>query len=303
MDNCVLGAATRLAIEGQRLQFTKFIDQSVHTLVDSSRDAITGFRHGLSERTDYGIKIYRFRVMIEPTVADLTALLPVMGFTASGTLWTIQEDIPAADVLVDFGTRIRRYENAYCDMAVFRDQKGGVPLRLELGFVAIGNPTEDEDYDLSDHSSTFPAFANPIGAGYIFPQAAITLRGTARGFDRYALVINNNLQVRHQNSQYADSVCAGAGEIYLATSVPYVDTPIDNTDLYDEPMANTAAEGATLVYTRTSVGTTTVNMLKAHEIAKPPSINGKSEPINLPLFYRIMRTAQSAALTINHVVS
>lgn len=303
MDNCVLGVPTGLAIDGRRLQFTKFIDKSVHTLVDSSNDAITGFRHGLKERVEKGVKIFRFSAMIEPTIADLTFLWPRMGFSngGSGEIWTIQEDIDECDVLVEYVTRVRRYEHSFCDYAIFRDQKGGVPLRLELGFVAISDPvtdpTEDKDYDLSDYSSTFPTFSSPLGPGFIFPQTTITLRGSARGFDRYALMLNNNLVLRHQNGQNADSVCVGASEINLATSVPYIE---DNVDLYDEPAENAAGEAGSLVYTRTGVCTTTFSFNTLEEIAKPPSITAKSEPVNLPLFYRVLRSVSAAALSVNH---
>lgn len=254
----------------------------MHTIVHDPQ-SITGLRYKLVERADYGIKIYRFRAFLEPTITDWSYLLPVMGFpNTSGNNYTMGSEIEPFDVLVEYGDiRCWRWENSFCDVVVVRDAKGSVPQQVEMQFVALD---ENYNYNLSDHDSTFPVFPSPQDAGFIFTQSAMTLRGTSREFDQYSLIINNNLVPRWQNSQTADAVCTGGAEIYLATSTPYNAT---NRDLYEEPASNTAFEAGSLVYTRGG-RSLAVNMHRLVDIARPPSIKGKNIEVRLPNFYEVM---------------
>lgn len=282
------GALSKLAINGQHFEFLS-IDtlDSEHGLVDGSDEAIRGTLDHDKNRVTQGLTKFRHRITMQPSPAELNILLPLMAFTESTDVFTLGDTYTAFDMIIDRVAKVHTYAGSKIDMAVFRGQKGNKPLQLQIDVISL---TETEA-----NAGTFSATTIDSDIAFAFTEGVLTLQGGAEAFDRFALIINPNMQVQHNNSRNADSIFPTNRQIYLATSSPYTS---DETALYTTPVGSAAGAGATLVFTRGGQSTTfTFENLKA--LARPPKIPGKTE-IRLPLFYKAFGDGSDRPITITH---
>lgn len=288
MANCgVQGAITRLALAGQQFTFEQIDDQSVRNLVDDGEEAITGYYDPLSERVSLGLQVLTLNVRLRPTPKDITAILPLIGFDLATGTWTLPNAVSPASftAIIDRSAKVHTYSTCYVNRATLAGQTGNKPLVIDL---QIFCSTFSEGTSFGS-----PTALNNDGP-YPFSTGVITLRDTARQFDRFALSINNNLQRQFENTLTAACIDVTKREITLATSVPYKSA---NTDLFTTPMITDAlGDNATLVFTKGNQSTSIAfNNLK--EIARPPGIPGKVA-VRLPVFYRAYRDLTNKSVTI-----
>lgn len=317
MTACNQGATTRLALgvtaSVQQVEFLSFIDESQFGLVDNSQRAIRGTLEGHSNRVTAGLERLKFKITMNPSPSEMDLILPLIGTTEVSTdNFSVVDGSsnsvapPAFEVVVDRNTQIDVYTDCKVDVAVYRGQKGDAPVELILEVYAAGM--------IQDHGAWTDSGSNAIAAigtpdiCYAFTEGTLKL-GTSEGedsdgiieFDRFAVVINNNLEVQYNNSRTPTNICATRRDIQLLANSPFVS---GTKALFNTPAGGTttgySSPNAYVKFTRSSANISTefrFGNLKA--IATPPDIPGKQE-IRLDLAYTAYTTSSAAALVVVH---
>lgn len=283
------GAVSRLAINGQQVEFNAIREGTRTELVDNGDQAIRGTLDHAKERVTQGLVWVKHIITMQPTPSELDVIIPLIGFSVSSDTYTLTDDFTSLTftMLIDRVAKIHTYASSIVDKAVFRGQKGRLPISLEL---TILSPTETEG-----STWTGPPTALDTDHNYAFTEGVLTVQGGAESFDRFALSIDNKCAVQHNNSRTATCITPTDREIILACSTPYTSA---ETDLYTTPFGSAAGAGGTLVFTR-STKSTTFTFANLKSTATVPEIPGKEE-IRLPLFYKAYSSGSTKALVITH---
>jgi hypothetical protein len=292
------GAHAQLAIDSSSpfsasstaLEFLEFDPGIDQTLIDLGDRAIRGTRSHSKERVAQGILKVEPTVLMQPSPTELDQLLtPILGGTESVDVFAVDEDVPARFLLFDAVAKVHEMGNVYVDKAIFRGQVNQ-PLMLELQFKGKTHTPRAAGY-----FTTVSVPAIDTDQVLVFHEGVLTLRSSARSFEQFVLVIDNDLEVNFYNSRTASDICAQDRKIMLGTSTPYTSSEID---LFDDPMTSAAGDSGTLVFTSGSKSTTfTFGNLK--EMAKAPSVKSKRE-IKLPLQYKAYRSGATKEIEITH---
>lgn len=287
------GAISRLAINGQEMEFLSIEGGMRTMLTDNTERAIRGTLSRSKERVKEGLQVVDIAIRMNPSPAELDVILPLIGMVESPTdTFTVIDGsantLGDFTVIIDRVAKVHTYANCKIDKAVFRGQKGADPIELEL---RIMGTTESEGA-----AGSFSASAIDTGIAYSFCEGVMTLDSTQRGYDRFALSIDNMIQRQFNNSCTATSLVPTDRAVTLATSVSYVAA---NTGLYTTP-ATPDATGIVGSLAFTDGGqSTTFTMINLKSIAQSPSIPGKTE-IRLPLFYKAYKSGSTAELIVTH---
>lgn len=283
------GSASRLAINGTEIGFVQFQDMSAQGVVDDSAQVIDGNLDPHTGNILKGIKNVGCQIVLDPGNGELDVILPLIGLAESpGNTYTSGNVLPSFPVVVDMGEKVLTYTDCQVDMSVLQGQKGSSPIRNVLRLrgvdITVGN------------SGTFNP-TNPliVPAPYAFTMGVATLASIATQHNQFALAINNNLIVEHNNSNTATCIKPGAREITLSLSAPFNTT---TAPLFTTPWGSGGSIKAAgvLAFTNGSVSSTiTCGELSA--IPRPPSRITKMTEIRLPLTYKVARTPSAAALT------
>lgn len=282
-------ALSKLAIDGQQVEFISFEGGQTIELVDNSEQANRGILDHVKERVTQGLKIVKFKITLDPSPSELDVILPLIGFTESTDTFSLTDDFSSLefDVIADRVAKVHTYADCKIDKAIFKCQKGRMPLRLELHIIG---KTETEGA-----AGSFSATALDADHNYAFTEGVLTLEGSARPMDRFALGIENNMFASFNNSQTAECIEPTDRSIWLACSSPYNTT---HADLYTNATADVGGAAGSLVFTR-STKSTTFTFANLKSIAKSPNIPPRSE-IRLDQFYRAYKSGSTAPLVITH---
>jgi hypothetical protein len=232
-------------------------------------------------------------ITMQPTPSELDVLFPLIGLAETPTdTFTVSDDFSSRSftTLIDHVGKIHTYASCMIDKAIFRGQMGSKPIGLEL--TIIGSTAESEGT-----SWTGPPTAIDNDFNYAFYESVLTLEGTARAMDRFALGIDNKVFASFNNSQAAECLYPTDREIYFACSSPYNS---DEVDLYTKALDGTHGTSGTLVWARTGIAkSTTLTMANLQMLPKSPDILGKQE-IRLDQYYRVYKSGSTAALVVTH---
>lgn len=316
MTACNQGATTRLALGitagVQEIEFLEFDDQSQFDLVDNSKEAIRGTLEGHANRVTAGLERLRFKIRMNPSPSEMDLILPLIGTNENSTdNFSVVDGSgnsvapPAFEVVVDRNTQIDRYTGCKVDRAIHRGQMGNAPVELILEIVG---QTMSRDVSWEDSGANAIAAIGTPDICYAFTEGTLKL-GSSLGensdglieFDRYAIVIDNNLEVQYNNSRTPTNICASRRDIQLLANSPFVSA---TADLFNTPAGGDTtgfdSPNAYVKFTRSSANISTefrFGNLKA--IARPPSIPGKTE-IRLDLAFQAYTTSSAAALVVVH---
>lgn len=316
MTACNQGATTRLALGAtgsvQQIEFLEFIDESQFGLVDNSRQAIRGTLEGHANRVTAGLERLKFTIKMNPSPSEMDLILPLIGTTQVSTdNFSVVDGSgnstapPAFEVVVDRNTQIDLYDDCKIDKAIYRGQKGDAPVELILEIMAT---TMTRDTSWQDSAAGAIAAIGTPDICYAFTEGSLKL-GSALGessdgiieFDRFAVVINNNLQVQYNNSRTPTNICATRRDIQLLANSPFVS---GTKALFNTPAGGDttgfSSPNAYVKFTRSSANISTefrFGNIKA--IATPPDIPGKQE-LRLDLAYTAYTTSSAAALIVVH---
>lgn len=291
---CSQGAEARLGINDVEFEFISLQGGARYALVDNTIQAIRGTYSRSKERVKEGLIYIDLYVRMQPTPTELDTLIPLFGFaeTPTDTFTVSDSELTSFTVVVDRVAKVHTYANCKINRATFSGQKGQQPVSVDLHIMGV---TETEG-----NAGTFSTGTalDATDQPYAFTDGVMTLRSSARQYDRFALSIDNKIQREFNNSQTATNICRTDREITLATSVPYVAA---NTDLYTTPgPGGPDASGAagTLVFTDGGQSTT-FSFANLKELAQSTPIPGKRE-LRLPLNYRVYKSGSTEELIITH---
>jgi hypothetical protein len=241
-------AATGTAI-GSYTEAYEFVSESVRKsqqILDTA--GIRGSRSHPKERTRDGTYTVQGTIRLHATPSMLALLLPrILGANASGTTFALAETLPEFDLLIDRVARRFVYGNCKIGKATFRCQAGGL-LELEL---EVQGKTE------ADSATSFPSISAPTDIPYVWSDATCTLLSTSRIVTQWELAIDNVPNVRFSNSQSATDIQITDRIVTCSLMTPYTS---DETDLYGQNVASSAAATFSLTNGGTSISFAIANL-------------------------------------------
>lgn len=285
---CAQGFDAQLAINGQAMEFISIRDLTVRELVDNGDLAIRGVLDHAKERVTLGRLQIGFEVTMNPSPAELDVLFPLAGFSESPTdTFTIGDSYTTFTSIIDRVTKVHTYTSCKIGRMIFSGQRGTQPIRLTMQILGTGFS--------EGNSGSFSATAIDTDIAYAFHEGTLTARSASTAFDRFQLTIDPHLQVQWNNSSTPTEICPTNRTITLAVSTPYTSS---ESTLFTTPLSAAAGAAGTLAWSR-SGQSTSFAFANLKEIARPPSIPGKTE-IRLPVLWRAYKSGSTAALIVTH---
>lgn len=246
-------------------------------------DGLRGTRSHNYKRRRRETSVVSGTISFHPGVAELDFFLPyILGGATNAGVTPLAETVPAFWAMIDRVAKVFQYNSLYVNVARLSGATGS-PVVLSLDLEGIS--------ETITAAGTFPSLAIPDEHQFIFPDASITLDGTAYPMKRFELTVNNSLDTgRFMNATTRSSIPATDRMVSLSLELGY--TP-DTVALYDQDIDGFAAS---LVL---DDGTTdyTFALANLHAPTAGPSVQGKGE-INYPLNYVAERTVATAELIV-----
>lgn len=198
------------------------------SIIDSS--GIRGARSHHSERTRAGNFTIEGVIELYPSPGDLARLLPlVLGGTASGTTFPLDDSLPAFYAAVDKVAQVFTYAGCKVGKAVFSAAQGQ-PMKLALEIVG--------QTETVSAAGSFPAVSFDDSAPLIFSDSTLTLLGTSREVKQWSVTIDNSLDVRFANSVSATAITPRDRLVGIDCQSPFTAAEID---LYGQATVGAAA--------------------------------------------------------------
>lgn len=258
----------RVSIAGSQFCFAKFMNQSTVETIRND-DILCGHVDPEVEGDAAGRELNRFVLLFDITVPFLEAILPYIGTTGSGGVYTSDLTLSSCAVLVDLGATTHEYAETWITRFILRGGTSTMPISAELHCVAAA--------EVDQASPTF----TPAAMDYIygFPGSSFSVAATAYDVDRFVFAVDRNLVFDWNGSTTITGVGRGKRQTILATSTPYLAA---KKSVY---WGNkTYLQGRAILLGLTNgVDTVVINMPKAKLNPKAPSIETVSEPIRLPM--------------------
>lgn len=290
--------ATQLSIGGKEFCFVKIDDASNFSLTDASERNNCGTAYHHKEDVDDGPRIPRLHMLLQPSPEEIDELLPWFGLTESTDVWTpLESDFSGAaltpDIVIDRKAKVHTYTDCHVDKVILRGAKGQHPLSIEIQCVAEGF----SEGNAGSFSAT--AISNKT-APYAFHRGALTLAGTAYGFNTFTWIMDYHLNVEHNNSQYPTAIEIGDITYHLGHSSPYTSTEAGL--LSTKISAPQTGIAGSLAFTRGNQAMT----LAFHNMkggAVLPSIPGKPKEVRENHLWQIYGNASNRPFTWTNDVS
>jgi hypothetical protein len=278
--------ATTTATPGAATEAYEFLSEQLTLEQEIIRtDGLRGTRLHPTERTRTGRRTPGGNISLQPTVAELTNLLPRIVSGSAGT-FTVSDTVPPAfQVIIDRVAKVVTYTGCRVSKARFYASAGS-PLTVDLDIEAL-------DHSIGN-AGTFAALTIDAHAPYIFEDATLTLGGTTYQFMDWECTIDWHLKLdRWVNSVTRTDLPSEDCTVTVKFALPYTS---DTTGLYNvTPGAGVAGVvtfsngGHTLVFTYAD--------LLFPALKEGPAVRAKDE-ILLPLQGEARRTGSSGPLVI-----
>lgn len=257
------------------------------SIIDTA--GLRGTRSHVSERTRAGIYQVGGSITMTPTPEEWAYLLPwILGTNASGTTYALAETLQTRYVqkriMSGGGTKsVATYAGCVIGRATIESSEGS-PVQLTLDIVGT---TETM-------GTTFPSITPAIISGpFMHYEGVLTMQAGTHSFRRATIVIDNGLDVKFNNSQYASTITAADRNISVSVEVPYESGTVG---LYDQALAGAAGS---LVYTYSNYSMTwTFATLQVP--AETPRIQGRGDvPLQLNMVSRMLSTTRELVVTLD----
>ena len=261
----------------------EFLSESVRMVQSHvNTQGVRGTRSRFAHRTRIASEQITGSITMQPSVAEIDRLLPrILGGATAGGITALAETVPEFQLMVDRITKVFTYAGCRIGRCVISGS-AGQPIQFVLD---IEGETESVG-----NAGTFPAITIDTQQMFVFSDLALTLDGTAREVQSFALTIDNMLQSdRYMNSVTRSEIPAMDRAISLECVVPYT---TDEDDLYD--LAVAGIDGSLVLADGTTTYTVDFGNLKAP--ANSPVVTGKTE-ITLSLAFDVYKTG-----TTNEVI-
>lgn len=222
------------------------------------------------ERVRAGLQDISGQLVFQPTVTELTTLLPwIHGAAASGTDYPLSDSQLSRYLQIDRISKVFKYSGCVVDRATFRASQGE-PLELTLDVVGLTETV--------GNSGTFPAVSidTTVSSGpLVFTDLALVVNSVTVNAREIEVVIDNGVdRNRYFNSVTRISAPKQNRVITVRTSLPYGDA----SAAYNTGMGGVAVT-ATYTYGTVSLLQSFVKVVFPRQ---SPMIEGRSE-IMIPL--------------------
>lgn len=285
------GAQAKLAIDAATISGTstayELISESLGLskgFIDHGDLTLRGSRSHAKERVSQDVDVVGGWLHFYPSCTEMSDLLQWIGFSASGTAYTLADSLTTRNTMVYRVAQAATYAGGLVNQAIFKFRKGE---RIKLSLDVWGT-TETTGV-------TFPSITPDLDTSYTHQMGVLTLMGSTREFDQGSIVFNNHLQRQFNNSATA-KLSSRDRTVYLACSTPYTS---DETDLHTTPVSSSAGAAGSLVWTNGSQ-VTTVSFANLKSFVRSPSVKGKTE-IRLPLKFKCFKSSTTPEVAITHV--
>jgi len=284
LEAITVGREARMMLGSDTYCFGKFQNDTTREIVEDP-DVICGDIDAPINRTRKGRKIVRGIIELDPTYAQLVALLPWLGVnTVSSGVY----ELGASDALLeknckfDLGGAQHDWSNCIVLGYAFRGSKGGRPVSMQINI---------EGEDETEAGSAFSN--NPLSINKVFSFTDIATRQldnaagslTSRPIDRFLVQVDNRVVSEHNSSITRTGAKIGDRQAVFATSVPYTTT---HKDLYWTYRDSEGAVEAKLKLTNAN-GNIEFFMPQNVPITKGPSMIGKFDQIRTPVTLAMRR--------------
>jgi len=277
---CVTNALAKLAIGGTRLQFIEFDPYRVmRTLSDANGNAILGTLDRDPDLVAPGIEYDQFRISLYMTAQNMNVLLPIMGFTQSGNVWTLGNPMPSTEIILGINSVPEAtWVDSVCAKWVARGQKGGDPPRIDLWFRAPqrGEQAVNTFFVSDTDPARLTEFAYAFNGGTV-----MTYSGNTYGFNQYALGLDTMQVAEYMNSTFATYLCPTDHVISIGAGMLYAPCAGTVTNLVTTPFTGDITGGAfSLAFSRTigmTTYSTTFNLPMVKQIPMQPAVTRKHD--------------------------
>lgn len=190
-------------------------------------DGLRGTRLHPKERVRSGLKAFGGPIEMEPTYAELVALLPRIVAAASAqsgfNTYTVSDTVPVAfQIVVDRVAKVFTYLGCKVSKATFRSGTGQ-NLKLTLEIEAL-------DHSIGN-AGTFPVLTISATPPFVFSDAVLTLGGTTYQMMEWECTIDWHLKTdRYINSTTRTDLPSMDLSIEFKATLPYTS---DTVGLYD----------------------------------------------------------------------
>jgi hypothetical protein len=285
------------ATGGNALVFISESLASRKTIIE--RDGIRGTRTHDADDSRQGIQTIGGQIMLEPTVGDLTFLLPLICGAVSGSgpyTVTLADTLPSFSVGIFRGIDYFTYSGCKVNSATFRGSKGGV-ISLALDIVGKSETlAAGSGWGTRFSAATAASLTN--GPYTFCNDLALVLRSTTRELESFELTINNALvRDRFMNSRTVVNVPEGDRIVSLMSSFAWATA---NSDLYGSTLNDSELEGCTLTLTNDASQSTAFTFGQLQIPDNSPTIAGKGE-VMLHVPFKVMGNVASSAKEVSIV--
>lgn len=196
----------------------EFLDGSTLGLQEQFADSngMTGSRTRTADRTRRGIRQVVGTLNLQPTPLELDRLLPwALGGTKQGNnTIPLAETLPARWLIAYRDGAYHVYDEVKVGAVTFQCSEGSL-LSVTLSLVG-----RDE---AATTAPTSPGAFDVASSPYVMHECALTVGGTAYPFRSYQLTVDNQLEVRHNNSQTPTSIHPTGRQVTVGLGLPYGD--------------------------------------------------------------------------------
>lgn len=246
-------------------------------------NGLVGSRSPRAERTRRGTRAVSGNLTFQPSPDELDLLLPwALGGTKSGNDIPLAETVPLRYLRTYRDGTWHVYDGVKVGQITFNAAEGSI-----LG-VSVGVQGVDEA------GSTSPAGAGAIDldAGpYVMHDCVLTVGGTEYPFRQFAVTIDNQLEVRFNNSITPSSIHATGRAVQVALGLPYGDA---------EALYGAALAGVAVVATFTNGTRSLTFTLPAVQTPKSPLELGTRMGMTLPWTGIARKTGSSPEITVTN---
>lgn len=236
------GVLSKVSINGTAMEFKSCSLKKVGTILE--RDGIRGTRSRHSSDTRTGTYTVAGSIVLEPSAADLSALMAL----TIGANGAVAETLTSFSAIVDRGYNVVTYENCVVNSATLRCSQGGI---AELTLDLVGKTA----------NTTGTVAAPTVGIPFIMSDLTFTAGNTAYETMEFELTISNNVEAgRFMNSLTVTDIPPGERLVSLRTVHAYVNT---NSALWEPAIAGLSAASTLVLANGTNTGTFTFGTLQA----------------------------------------
>jgi len=193
-----------------------------------SANGMRGTRSHVSERVIEGVEEVAGPIVVMPSPEEAALLLPWVGFSASGTTYSLTETLTSRFITADKVTKVPTYSGCYVNALTIRATKN-VPW--EWTFDVIGQQETDGD------AASFPAISVTETPPLALHHCVVTLAGSARSVVDITIKIDNVLEPQANNAAYAELIEPTDRIVSVDITVPYTTA---NADLKNQVVAGSA---------------------------------------------------------------